>query len=292
MRVLLTGASGFIGRYVLNQLAQAEIDTIVIGRSRPDRYAGDFIEADLLDVQDWRDLIQTAAASHLIHLAWYVEHGQYWDSPQNFRWVEASLRLVEAFCLAGGQKVVAAGTCAEYDWTFGYCLEEQTPLIPATLYGVAKDSTRRLLEEICKLHQTQFAWGRVFLPYGIGEDSRRLIPSLIDVFKGKRAPFGVNAESYRDFVHVEDVARGFICLLLSDAEGVYNIASGNPTQIGGVVRTIAKAFNANPSKVLELATERPGEPKVLFGNNQKLRMLGWEPKYSIEEFVHSQVLNL
>lgn len=288
MRVLLTGASGFIGRHVLSQLADAGVDTVVIGRLRPDGYKGDFIEADLLQTESCIRLIQSAGVSHLIHLAWYAEHGRYWTSPLNLRWVEASVRLVEVFCATGGQKVIGAGTCAEYDWAFGFCREDNTPLNPATLYGAAKDATRRLLEVVCKSHQTQFVWARIFLPYGKGEDTRRLIPSLIDVFQGKCPPFGVNAGAYRDFLHVKDVANGFIRLLLSDAEGSYNIASGQPTQIAEVVQVIAHAFQGDPHVVLDLSSERPGEPEILIGDSRRLKALGWHPIHAINEIVVSQ----
>jgi nucleoside-diphosphate-sugar epimerase len=288
MRVLLTGASGFIGRYVLNQLVETGVDAVVVGRSRPNGYNGDFVEADLLQFDDHKGLVQRAGATHLIHLAWYAEHGQYWTSPLNLRWVEATVRLVEAFCAAGGQKIVSAGTCAEYDWSYGFCLEDVTPLSPATLYGTTKDATRRLLEAVCNAHQTQFAWGRIFLLYGRGEDSRRLIPSLINVFQGKRSPFGVNANAYRDFLHVEDVANAFMRILLTDAKGSYNIASEQPIQIAAVVRLISRKFEAKPSIILDLSTERPGEPKVLFGDSQKLKALGWRPVHSINEIAHSQ----
>lgn len=281
MRVLLTGASGFLGRYVLRQLAQQGIDVVVVGRSRPIGYQGDFIETDLLRMDDGSAVAQSARATHMIHMAWYAEHGVYWSSPLNLRWLEASVRLVEAFCSAGGQKVVVAGTCAEYDWSYGYCREETTPLAPASMYGAAKDATRRVLVAICADHQVPLAWGRIFLPYGQGEDSRRLIPSLMQVFQGRRQPFGVNAMVYRDFLHADDVARGFKRLLLCDVAGSYNISSGQPMQIAEVVRQIAKAFNADSRIVLDLSTEQSGEPEMLVGDNKKLRALGWYAKRSV-----------
>lgn len=288
MRVLLTGASGFLGRYVLSQLMRQGINVVVVGRSRPAVHEGDFIEADLLQLDDCSSAVQRAQATHLIHLAWYAEHGNYWASPLNLRWLEASVRLVEAFCLVGGQKVVAAGTCAEYDWSYGYCREDTTPLAPASMYGTAKDATRRLATAVCGAHQVPFAWGRIFLPYGEGEDSRRLIPALIAVFQGRRPPFGVNATAYRDFLHAEDVARGFVSLLLSDAAGNYNISSGQPTQIAEVVRLIASALGGDPSNVLDLSTERPGEPEMLIGDNRKLKALGWQPVHAISSIAASQ----
>lgn len=143
MRVLLTGASGFIGRYVLRTLQHHGIEVISVGRARSQPSVL-FIEADLLSLTDFGPLLQQAKATHLLHLAWYAEHGKYWTSPLNLRWTEATTRLVEAFCVTGGHQVVIAGTCAEYDWAHGYCREESTPLNPVTLYGTAKDATRRV----------------------------------------------------------------------------------------------------------------------------------------------------
>lgn len=290
MRVLLTGASGFLGRYVLNQLTKRGIDTIVVGRSRPAEHGGDFIRADLLQNNDCSAVVQRARATHLLHLAWYAEHGAYWTSPLNRRWLEASVRLVETFCSAGGQKVVAAGTCAEYDWSCGYCHEDTTPLTPTSMYGTAKDATRRLAAAVCSAHQVAFAWGRIFLPYGQGEDSRRLIPSLIEVFQRRRPPFGVNATAYRDFLHAEDVARGFIQLLLSDAEGAYNISSGQPTQIAEVVRLIASTVNCDSRIILDLSSERPGEPEMLIGDSRNLKALGWQAIHAMTDNIISQEL--
>ncbi len=277
MRVLLTGASGFIGRHVLAQLALRGIDTVAVGGTRAAGFQGEFIEADLLQADACADVVGRAQCTHLIHMAWYAEHGQYWASPLNLRWVEASVRLVEAFCAAGGQHVAAAGTCAEYDGSVGYCREDSSPLVPATLYGVAKDATRRLLSPICDAAGVPLAWGRIFMAYGPGEDRRRLFPALADVFQGRRAPFGVNAGAYRDFLHVEDVARAFADLSCKAAAGSFNIASGQPIQIAKAVRSIARACGADPAPVLDLAAERPGEPHLLMGDNAKLLSLGWRP---------------
>jgi len=283
MKVLITGASGFIGSYVLKSLQISNIDVVVVGRTRPAGYLGDFIETNLLKISDFNNLIAKANASHLIHLAWYAEHGSYWTSSLNLCWVESTIKLAEAFCLAGGQHIVAAGTCAEYDWTFGYCIEEKTPLIPATLYGTSKDATRRLLMSLCAIHKVTCAWGRIFMPYGPGEDSRRLIPGLNDVFNLRLPPFAVGSHSFRDLLHVEDVASGFISLLDSRAHGEFNICSGNPTQISEVIKLLANARDQDPRIVLDHSVSRIGEPLILVGDNRKLTMLGWAAKHKLAE---------
>ena len=282
MRVLITGASGFVGQHVLACLRKRGIDTVALGRRLPEGVSAiDFIEADLLATEDFAALVKASGATHLLHLAWYAEHGKYWTSPLNLRWVEATTRLVEAFCEAGGQRVVVAGTCAEYDWSQGCCREDGTPLNPATLYGTAKDAARRLAMAICARHQIPCAWGRLFLLYGTGEDNQWLIPSLIEVFRKKRQPFGVNVSAHRDFLHVSDVAEGFVTLLKSGESGAYNISSGQPVQLADVVREVARLLDADPRAVLDLSGARPGEPLLLVGDNSKLETLGWRPALSL-----------
>ncbi len=290
MRVLLTGASGFLGRYVLWSLQQQGVQTVVLGRRRPPEcLEADFIQADLLTSPNLAALVRASRASHLLHLAWFAEHGVYWTSPLNLRWVEASVRLVEAFCAHGGQQVVLAGSCAEYDWAEGYCREDHTSLQAATLYGTSKDATRRLVMAICAQHQVPCAWGRVFLPFGAGEAVQRLIPSLISVFRGQRPAFGVNASAYRDFLHASDVAQAFVTLLTHAASGAFNVSSGQPTLLADLVCTLANLLGADAQAVLDLTTERPGEPHLLVGANDKLQALGWQPAMSLAQGLRTVV---
>jgi nucleoside-diphosphate-sugar epimerase len=282
MKVLLTGASGFIGNHVLRSLQNQGIATVAVGRSQP-HASDEFIHADLLTISDFTPLIHQAQATHLLHLAWYAEHGKYWTSPLNLRWSEATTRLVEAFCIAGGKHVAIAGTCAEYDWSYGYCREETTPLNPAALYGAAKDATRRLSMAVCAQYHVPCVWGRVFLPFGHGESRSRLIPSLIEVFKGERAPFAINANAYRDFLHVSDVAQGFIRLMSEGMSGTFNVSSGEATRLADVVITLASLLGVVSDPVLALTTARATEPAMLVGESSKLKMIGWRPTLTLEQ---------
>lgn len=288
MKVLLTGASGFIGRYVLSALQRNGIEVVTVGRTQI-QLAVQFIEADLLSVNNFYPLLHQAQATHLLHLAWYAEHGKYWTSNLNLRWAEATTRLVEAFCTSDGQQVVIAGTCAEYDWKDGFCREDNTPLNPASLYGTAKDTTRRMVMAISAQYQVPCAWGRIFLPYGYGESANRLIPSLIDVFRGNRDPFAVNATAYRDFLHITDVADGFVRLITAGASGTYNICSSEPVRLGEVVTTLASMLIADPEPVLSLTKECSLEPDLLVGQNMKLKALGWRPLLTLEQGLENSI---
>lgn len=284
MKVLLTGANGFIGRYVLATLQRKGIEVVTLGRTPSKDFPQvEHISADLLASSNFLSLLENVEATHLLHLAWYTEHGEFWDSKLNFLWVDATRRLVEDFCLAKGQRVVIAGTCAEYDWSYGYCKEDNTPLTPSTLYGTAKDVTRRLVMAICNQYQVSFAWGRVFLTYGVGENRKRLIPSLIDVFQHEKEPFSVNTGIYRDFLHVSDVAEGFVTLLCADVSGTYNISSGQPLQLKNLIVELANSLNTDSVLILSHAVERKNEPLLVVGENTKLKSLGWKQRLTIDQ---------
>ncbi|MHA6963340.1 NAD-dependent epimerase/dehydratase family protein [Zobellella denitrificans] len=287
MRVLLTGATGFIGRHLLEALQQRGIDTLTLGRHRPSG-TGDFIQADLL-----RDnlslLLKGCEASHLLHLAWYTEPGQFWHSPLNNDWQRASQRLAQAFIAQGGQHLVAAGSCAEYDWSQGHCQEDETPLHPASLYGHAKNTTRQTYEELCRRYQVRFAWGRVFFPYGPGEPAGKLLPSVHHALLGRQPAFAINTQACRDYIHVSDVAGAFLTLLTSQAQGAYNIASGQPVRLAELIERMAAALNRDPGPLLSLSVSRPGEAPLLSGAINKLTRLGWHCHTSLTQGLHTLI---
>lgn len=290
MKVLVTGGTGFLGRYVLEALCSRGIETVLAGRHRPDGYSpAEFIETDLLVEPDFGSLYGSSGATHLIHLAWFVEHGKFWTSDFNPRWAEATVRLVDACCRTGCQGMVLAGTCAEYDWSNGLCREDSTPLRPATPYGISKDAARRRAMALCAQYQIPCAWGRVFLPFGSGESAHRLIPSLLGAFRGRRGPFGINSSHERDFLHASDVAEGFVTLLFSEASGAYNISSGSPVQIGLIAQELARLLGVNPQAVLDLPAPESNEPPQLVGENSKLMSLGWQPRLTLIQSLERSV---
>ena len=146
-RVLVTGASGCVGRATV-AAARGRRD----GMSTPQadrrcrrRTARRWHQCDLLDPAAPRALVAAVAPTHLLHLAWYIGPGRWASAPENLAWVRASLALFEAAADAGCRRIVGSGSCLEYDWSFGYCSESRTPLVPHTLYGSCKLAVGNLL---------------------------------------------------------------------------------------------------------------------------------------------------
>jgi nucleoside-diphosphate-sugar epimerase len=286
MRVLITGGSGFIGRHVSRVLNSEGIEFFAVGRTSA-RVSSKHINLDLLNALDFEALIKVTKPTHLIHLAWCTEHGKYWESQDNLGWMTSTYKLFEAFAQQGGTHAFIAGTCAEYDWRYGYCDEELTPCNPGTLYGITKDATRRMCQILASSCGIPLAWGRIFFPFGPGENPRRLIPSLFRAFRGEIDPFGVNKHYLRDFVHVEDIASAICVCVQQKFNGVINLSSGNPVALEQIVRAIATAEGKDPRLILDKDAPKRAEPQLLVGSSQKLRSLGWAPKQDVKSALES-----
>lgn len=262
-------------------LNEAGLSTVTLGRRPVD--GAEFIEADLLKHADLPGLVRRAGASHLIHLAWEAGHGAYWSHPDNPDWAIATARLVDAFCKAGGKGIVVAGSCAEYDWSHGWCREDVTPANPATLYGSAKEAGRRLSCDIARLAGVPLAWGRLFLSHGAGEDQRRLVPSVLAALRGDIPPFAIDTDAVRDIMHVSDTGAALVRLLTAGADGVANVSTGAPVPLGQVVTALAEATGTDPRPLLALSAPRKGEPRLLAGEPGQLTRLGWKPRLTLAQ---------
>lgn len=285
MRVLVTGATGFIGKYALLPLRELGFDVHAAGRGRPDDQAITFHAADLFDPASVVRAIGASKPSHLLHLAWDTEPGRFWNSPINMDWVAASLALVRAFAEAGGKRAVFAGTCAEYGWGADGPLDERhSALAPATLYGVSKDALRRIIDSYAETASLSVAWGRIFFLYGPHEKPGRLVSDAVRALTTKQPFATTDGYQRRDFMHVEDVARGFAALVASDVRGAVNIASGNAVPVRAILEAIAR--ETGWPDLLRLG-ERPqpaNDPPLIEAAVDRLRHeVGFLPRHQLED---------
>lgn len=293
-RVLVTGASGFIGRQALEPLLRRGFEVHAVTRRDPPPHAPPKVRwhrADLLAPGGHGALLAAAAPTQLLHLAWYAEHGRFWTSTENLRWAAATIALVQAFAEGGGRRAVLAGTCAEYSWGgAGPRIEGLTPLEPATLYGTAKHTTRALLEAAAGELEIELAWGRVFFLYGPGEAPGRLVAAVARaLLAGRRAATG-DGTQIRDLLHVADVAGAFAALLDSPVTGAVNIGSGEGRVLRDVIAAIGAATGRADLLDIGALPPRPGEPDELVADIARLcDEVGFVPAIGLEQGVEATV---
>ena len=270
MKIFATGLTGFIGQPVAKLLTRNGFEVHALTRQEiaPDTGSVIWHSCSIFEHEKTASLLKKIKPAFLLHLGWGVERG-YLESAQNYDWVWASFELLRSFVENRGKKAVFAGTCFEYDLKYAYCSENSTPLTPSTVYGKCKNILRQLVETYCVQNNVEWAWGRIFYPFGPGEKDDRFFPAMIKTAL-KNEPIQVKtAQQFRDFVYVEDVAEMFVELLSGHCGGAVNIASGIPRGRGDIVRAILAATRSSSS--VEFGQIETGEPDILLADVNKLR---------------------
>jgi nucleoside-diphosphate-sugar epimerase len=299
LRVLLTGANGFIGSHLARRLVREGHQVMALIRPGGDtRRISDLLSAltvarcDLFATGDVSLRVEEARAEVCFHLAWCAEPGSYLSSPANIDFLASTLHLAERFADAGGRRFVGIGTCFEYDTDFGY-LSETTPTAPRSLYAATKLSASLALSALAELRGMEAAWARVFYLYGPGEDERRLIPYVISSLLRNEPARLTEGRQIRDFLHVEDVAGAILALGSSDVRGPVNVGSGRPVSVGDVAMRIGDLLGRRDLVALGALGQKRDEPAFVCANNRLLReRTSWTPRYadeSLEEGLRSAI---
>jgi len=291
-KVIVTGATGFIGRHTIPILQELEYDIHAI-TSKSDRndlrQDINWHSVDLLKPDEVTGLCRTIKANYLLHLGWYDNPSDRMISEQNIKWVEASLHLAREFAGNGGKRMVLGGSCTEYDWRYGYCSESITPTHPESMYGECKSALHKILEKYARKQGLSYASGRIFFVYGPYEQEKRLVTYAIRSLLMRKKANLSHGHQMRDYLYVGDVADALVTLLTSDVTGAVNIGSGRAVKLREIVNLVGEKLNG-----LGLLTYGPVESTfdslVVMADISRLRdELDWEPKYDLEDGIEETI---
>ena len=288
MRVLVTGAHGFIGAYVCRDLLERGMAVRALKRAGSDltRIADvtgriEWVTCDLLSASPAELAAAVQGVDACVHLAWDVTPGRYLTSPDNAQYREASLRLFEQLAETGSRRIVGIGTCFEYA-VAAAPLGESAPLDPLTPYAREKLATFTEGEALLRGTRTALAWARLFYLYGPGESPRRLVPDVIvRLLKNERAQTTAGTQ-VRDFLHVADMAGALAAVALSDVEGAINVGSGDPIRVLDIVETIGAITGRRDLIDVGARPENLVDPPYVCADNRRLvDATGWRPRYTL-----------
>lgn len=248
--------------------------------------------SDLRDGGQIASLIDAVKPTHLLHFAWHVVPGKWATAAaaENFVWVQAGLELVRRFHEAGGQRIVVAGSCTEYDWNYGYCTEGLTPTNPSTVYGKCKNEFRVLLDAYAAEVKLSSAWGRIFFLFGPHEHPIRLVSSVCQSLLRDEPALCTHGNQIRDFLFVEDVADAFVALLESGVEGEINIASGQPLTLKDLIFNIADRIGRRELVRLGAVPVPSNETGLVVANIDRLQKdLGWRRPHTLDAAIEQTI---
>ena len=248
-KILLTGATGFVGRQILNNLLDKNVILKVIIRGDKDIFLQDKKNLNI-EVINTKDLFKEDAewwteqcrdVDTIIHTAWYVEPGKYLNSEKNLDCLMGSLQLVKGAISAEIKRFVGIGTCFEYDLN-NRDLSINTPLKPTTPYAAAKVGLYNFMSQMLPVKSIEFSWCRLFYIYGEGEDERRFFPFIHKkLSKGEPVEL-TSGNQIRDFLEVSKVGKIITDISLSKKSGPINICSGVPVSIKQFAEKIADEY--------------------------------------------------
>jgi nucleoside-diphosphate-sugar epimerase len=285
-KILVTGATGFVGRHALPGLIESGAEIHVVARNTPPQHTVSVNShaADLLDGASRRRLLSDLRPDMIVHLAWETAPNQFWSAPSNIDWAVATLDLVRQSAEQGISRFVSVGSCAEYESVREPCHEYRTPIAPSSLYGSAKDAVRRVLQACAESTGFSWAWARLFFPVGVDEKEGRLVPSLAAALASERPARLTSGSAVRDVIDVRDAGRAIAELAISQVTGPINIASGKAIS----VREIAEALGriAGRPDLIEIGAlpDRVGEPPCLVAATDRLvSEVGFRPRWTVEQ---------
>ena len=305
-RVLVTGAAGFVGTYMLDALraAGAEVMALATAAAEAPSDAGEITwrYGDLRDERYVADVVDAARPDTVVHLA-AISHVPTATADPALAWdvnVTATARLLHALGRArdagvSDPMVLVVGSAEQYGRheTHEFPLIESSVQAPRTVYAATKAAQEVLALQCWRATGLKVVVARSFNHSGFGQPTRFLLPALVrravelrSAEPGTSMPVG-NRSPIRDFLHVSDVVAAYISLCQRGTPGeAYNVASGAGWSVQQVLDRVLARAGVQATPVEDPALVRPVDVPVLIGDSHKLqRATGWSATRALDDII-------
>ena len=246
-KVIVSGATGFIGQHLIPILLKDGYEVLAISRSQKRAESLPWfkdVKFVSYDFHSDQQITEVEGFRGLIHLAWQ-DLPNYDSSVHLKKNLPCSYKFIESLLNKGVNQVLIAGTCFEYGLKSG-AISSTSTTEPTTLYATAKDTLRKKLTSLSLNKDFNLQWARIFYMFGKGQNSNSIISQLDFAIKNKQKVFRMSGgEQIRDYLPVEKAAEKLFYLYKSGNKGIFNICSGKPISIKNLVESYIEKKNSN-----------------------------------------------
>ena len=280
MKLLVSGATGFIGNYVIKELLKCnDIEVIATSLDPITKVRNkEWFKAVKYKAQDLNEVKENYFAFFenpdlLIHLSWQglPNYNELFHIERN---LYTNYNFIKNMIENGLRNLTVIGTCLEYGMQEG-SLSEEMPTNPITTYGLGKDTLRKFIKELMKTYEFTFKWIRLFYIYGRGQSPKSIISQLDQALKNNEDVFNMSkGDQLRDYLQVEKVADYIVQISLQNKiNGIINCCSGKPISIKNLVKAHLKKRNKTIELNLGYYPYPDYEPMAFWGDTKKLNSI-------------------
>lgn len=279
MKVLVTGATGFIGSYVIEELLKRGHSVVATATSEEKAASKAWFSkvafaSHSIGEEGEEDLFNKfGRPDKMIHLAW--QGLPNYKAPFHFEEnLPRQYFFLKKLVAQGLKDITVTGTCYEYGMKTG-CLPETMVPDPANSYAIAKNSLRLFLEQLQQQHPFVFKWARLFYMYGEGQHPNSLLPQLKRALDAGDEVFNMSGGmQVRDYLPVEKVAEYIVTIALQDKiTGIINCCSGRPITVKQLVEEYLATQQKNIRLNLGYYPYPDYEPMEFWGDAGKLQSI-------------------
>lgn len=281
-KVLVTGATGLIGKELIEPLLESgfEVYAITIDDAVPCKGVT-WVKGNLFDEDFIKNTFDTVKPEYLLNMAWATT-GDYLRSDINYNFLCAGVNLLKHFKNNGGRRAIFAGTCFEYKFGNNNLKENNELDVDKSVYTFCKHKLHEIAEYFCRMNGISFGYGRIFYVYGRNENKTRLTGMILDKLSHDQEVIIKSGTLIKDYMYSKDIAGAFVKFLDSNIEGVVNICTGKPISIKEFALEIENSMHK--SGLIKFQDEISNQPPVIVGDNLRLlNEVKYENKYSLKE---------
>ena len=294
MKVLVTGANGFIGSNLAKACLNKKHDILAISRNTTNISCYKNKQCNIQDIDTLTKDITTFKPNVVIHCAWDGGNS-YTDinDKKQFNNVTNSLKLLDTISSLKNIHFICIGSAAEYG-NYNDQINENFIEHPISFYGVSKFSFKMLSNIFCKKHDILWSWVRPFYTYGPHDVATRLIPkTIISCLKNEKIELN-SCNSIIDYLYIDDFVDGLVNIFENKFVGVYNICSGKQYEIKTIINKIQKLCKNNSSIAFNKNFDREKFPNYICGDSSKLIKQSnnkWYPKINLDDGLTKTIMH-